>query len=62
MGTDINETGRQGQRMKQGEQGQMEGCQRCDGNGNRMDCNNYRVEIGTVGIKNLECLAKKTFQ
>ena len=35
METGISETGRQGQRMKQGEQGQMEGCQRCDGN--RMD-------------------------
>ena len=32
IGTDINETGMQGQRMKQGEKGQMEGCWRCDGN------------------------------
>ena len=35
MGTDINETGMQGQRMKQGEQGQMEGCWGCVRN--RMD-------------------------
>ena len=41
MGTDINETGMQGQRMKQGEQGQMEGCWRCDGN--RMDLRMERV-------------------
>ena len=33
--------GMQGQRMKQGEQGQMEGCQRCDGN--RMDLRTERV-------------------
>ena len=32
MGTDIYETGMQERRMKQGEQGQMEGCQRCDRN------------------------------
>ena len=32
MGTDNNETGMQEQRMKQGKQGQMEGCQRCDRN------------------------------
>ena len=32
MGTDINETGMQEQRMKQREQGRMEGCQRYDGN------------------------------
>ena len=41
MGTDINETGMQGQRMKQGEQGQTEGCQRCDGN--RMDLKTGKV-------------------
>ena len=28
----LMKTGMQGQRMKQGEQGQIEGCQRCDGN------------------------------
>ena len=30
MGTDINETEMQGQRMKQREPGQTEGCWRCD--------------------------------
>ena len=41
METDINETGMQGQRMEQGEQGRMEGCQRCDRN--RMDLRMERV-------------------
>ena len=41
MGIDINETGMQEQRMKQGEQGQMEKCWRCDGN--RMDLRTEKV-------------------
>ena len=43
MGTDINETGMQGQRMKQGKQGQMEGCQH---DGNRMDLRMKRYSRG----------------
>ena len=41
MGTDINETGMQECRMKQGEWGQMEGYWRCDGN--RMDLRMEKV-------------------
>ena len=41
MGTDINETGMQEQRMEQGEQGRTGGCQRCDGN--RMDLGMEKV-------------------
>ena len=32
MRTDINETGSAGMKNEKGEQGQTEGCQRCDGN------------------------------
>ena len=41
METDINETGNIGRRMRQGEQGQMEGCWRCDGN---------RTDLGTEKV------------
>ena len=49
MGTDINETGMQGQKMKQGEEGQTEGCQRCVGNRMNLRTGKVQWRRGSMG-------------